>query len=73
MKTRWSFVAKLFIAFVGFRSEIVLAQSDPLEQHIGRETRNIFAVKCAGCHGADAEKPKGRFGYVLDLKRIPAR
>ena len=24
----------------------------------------------AGCHGPDLAKPKGRFGYVLDLRRI---
>ena len=25
---------------------------------------------CAACHGADLPKPKGHFGYVLDLKRV---
>jgi mono/diheme cytochrome c family protein/uncharacterized membrane protein len=34
------------------------------------ETRSIFAAKCAGCHGAELARPKGRFGYVLDLARV---
>src|SRR5205085_2711854 len=32
--------------------------------------RRVFAAKCAGCHGPDLPKPKGRFGYVLDLGRM---
>jgi uncharacterized membrane protein/mono/diheme cytochrome c family protein len=34
------------------------------------EVRGIFAAKCAACHGPDLPKPKGRFGYVLDLARV---
>jgi uncharacterized membrane protein len=30
----------------------------------------IFKAKCADCHGSQLAKPKGRFGYVLDLKRM---
>jgi uncharacterized membrane protein/mono/diheme cytochrome c family protein len=37
---------------------------------IGAEARAVFAGKCAGCHGPDLAKPKGRFGYVLDLRRV---
>ncbi len=29
-------------------------------------------AKCAACHGPDLAKPEGRFGYVLDLRRIAA-
>jgi hypothetical protein len=32
--------------------------------------RNIFAAKCVECHGSDLPRPKGRFGYVLDLERL---
>src|SRR5690348_2508696 len=42
------------------------------QQDFASETRIIFAAKCAGCHGADLAKPKGRFGYVLDLARVAA-
>jgi mono/diheme cytochrome c family protein len=34
--------------------------------------REIFRSNCAGCHGPQLPKPKGRFGYVLDLKRLAA-
>jgi mono/diheme cytochrome c family protein len=34
--------------------------------------RGIFRAKCAGCHGPDLPRPRGRFGYVLDLKRLAA-
>jgi uncharacterized membrane protein/mono/diheme cytochrome c family protein len=34
--------------------------------------RAVFAAKCVECHGADVPKPKGKFGYVLDLKRLAA-
>jgi uncharacterized membrane protein len=33
---------------------------------------DIFAAKCLDCHGADLARPKGKFGYVLDLARISA-
>jgi uncharacterized membrane protein len=31
---------------------------------------SVFSAKCAGCHGPNLAKPKGRFGYVLDLARV---
>jgi uncharacterized membrane protein len=34
------------------------------------QVRAIFAAKCAECHGADLARPKGKFGYVLDLARV---
>src|SRR3954468_11728660 len=34
------------------------------------EVRAVFSAKCAGCHGPSLAKPKGRFGYVLDLARV---
>src|SRR5947209_5016045 len=37
---------------------------------LAAEVRSVFAAKCAGCHGPDLAKPKGRFGYVLDLARV---
>lgn len=38
----------------------------------GAQARAIFAVRCVKCHGADVARPKGKFGYVLDLKRVAA-
>jgi uncharacterized membrane protein len=39
---------------------------------IALATRTIFQFRCSGCHGPGLAKPKGRFGYVLDLKRLAA-
>lgn len=36
------------------------------------EVLEIFTAKCVDCHAADLPKPKGKFGYVLDLKRVAA-
>jgi hypothetical protein len=43
------------------------AERDP-----AAEVRAVFAARCARCHGPDLAKPKGRFGYVLDLRRVAA-
>ncbi len=34
------------------------------------EVRDIFEAKCLDCHGPELPRPKGKFGYVLDLKRV---
>jgi len=34
------------------------------------EVYRIFEAKCADCHGSHLPKPKGKFGYVLDLLRV---
>ncbi len=36
------------------------------------EVRTIFEAKCVDCHGPEVPRPKGKFGYVLDLKRVAA-
>ena len=36
------------------------------------EVRAIFEAKCLDCHGPELPRPKGKFGYVLDLKRVAA-
>jgi mono/diheme cytochrome c family protein/uncharacterized membrane protein len=47
-----------------------VAGAEPPGRDLGPEVRGVFATKCAGCHGPDLPKPKGRFGYVLDLRRV---
>lgn len=32
----------------------------------------LFESKCNDCHGAHLEKPKGKFGYIMDLKKVAA-
>jgi len=44
--------------------------SRPSPEVLATQVRSIFAVECVSCHGADLPKPKGKFGYVLDLGRI---
>lgn len=34
--------------------------------------RALFEQRCNDCHGAQLKKPKGKFGYVLDLARVAA-
>jgi mono/diheme cytochrome c family protein len=42
------------------------------QRDLASETLGIFSAKCAGCHGPNLPKPRGRFGYVLDLARVAA-
>jgi mono/diheme cytochrome c family protein/uncharacterized membrane protein len=49
-----------------------LAAAPQTSNDLAPRVRNIFQTRCASCHGPDLPKPKGRFGYVLDLKRLAA-
>ena len=40
------------------------------EAHLAGRVRAVFVARCAACHGPDLPKPKGRFGYVTDLRRV---
>jgi len=42
----------------------------PAAANLASTVRNIFSAKCTECHGSDLPRPKGRFGYVLDLERL---
>ena len=39
---------------------------------LATQVHAIFQVKCVECHGSDLPRPKGKFGYVLDLSRVAA-
>ena len=70
---KWSIViGVIFATCAAIRS--VTLRNEPITspRDIGTEVRAIFSAKCAGCHGSDLAQPEGRFGYVLDLKRIAA-
>src|SRR5690242_13521214 len=56
----------LFVAVALF----VLRPGVARSQDLGGDVLRVFAAKCAGCHGPNLPKPKGRFGYVLDLRRV---
>jgi mono/diheme cytochrome c family protein len=66
----WTSVVVLLAVVAGLRPGVARAGPAPPARDIGDEVRRVFATKCAGCHGPDLEKPKGRFGYVLDLRRV---
>jgi uncharacterized membrane protein/mono/diheme cytochrome c family protein len=70
MKKWWLTIAVFLALFAGYRPGVATAQSGARVPDIGIEVRRIFASKCVACHGPDLAKPKGRFGYVLDLRRI---
>src|SRR6185295_4864306 len=51
------------------RAEVEPASADDKLRTTG-QVYKIFEAKCADCHGAHLAKPKGKFGYVLDLARV---
>src|SRR5262245_3967652 len=68
MSMKWSVLAAGCLALMA--SAPRAAASD--ERDFGAEVRAVFAARCAGCHGPDVARPRGRFGYVLDLRRVAA-
>src|SRR4030095_1913119 len=45
-----------------------LSKADQVQ--LAQQVRSIFEAKCVDCHGPELPRPKGKFGYVLDLKRV---
>ncbi len=70
MKNWWLIGSVSLTLFAGIRPGAARADPSPPVRDIGREVRAVFAAKCAVCHGPQLKKPKGRFGYVLDLRRV---
>ncbi|MGH7171402.1 MAG: c-type cytochrome domain-containing protein [Gemmataceae bacterium] len=48
------------------------AAAAPDQRDLATEVKAVFQAKCAECHGPQVRKPKGEFGYVLDLKKLAA-
>jgi uncharacterized membrane protein len=46
------------------------AEGDAEGARTAGKVREIFEAKCIDCHGPELPRPKGKFGYVLDLKRV---
>jgi uncharacterized membrane protein len=51
---------------------LLLVASTSRADDLENQVRAIFAAKCIECHGADLDRPRGKFGYVLDLARVAA-
>jgi hypothetical protein len=63
-----------WLGFVGLLACAAPAQADDgvLGRALAQEVRELFRLTCLECHGEDLSRPKGDFGYVLDLARIAA-
>ncbi len=48
------------------------ADVSPDKVQLAARVHAIFEAKCVDCHGAELPRPKGKFGYVLDLERVAA-
>lgn len=48
------------------------AETVPGQRDLAAEVKAVFQAKCAQCHGPQVRKPKGKFGYILDLKKLDA-
>src|ERR1700728_3651996 len=56
----------MFLASLTAASAASKDEGTKLAGHV----REIFEAKCLDCHGPELPRPKGKFGYVLDLKRV---
>jgi uncharacterized membrane protein len=59
----------IFLLFLASLSAARAASNEEGTKLAGH-VREIFEVKCIDCHGPELPRPKGKFGYVLDLKRV---
>ena len=51
------------------------AATEPVSEDAAMATMAVFELfesKCNDCHGAQLTRPKGKFGYTMDLKRVAA-
>ena len=46
------------------------APAKDAQLQLAQQVHDIFEAKCIDCHGPELPRPKGKFGYVLDLKRV---
>jgi mono/diheme cytochrome c family protein len=51
---------------------LAFAAAQPGRRDLAIEVKSVFQAKCSECHGPQVQKPKGKFGYVLDLKKLAA-
>ncbi len=59
----------LIVAGISWAAHV---QAAPKEEQLklAQQVRDIFEAKCLDCHGPELPRPKGKFGYVLDLQRM---
>ena len=62
----------LLLVFAAVARAAVQPVAKDEELRIAQRVRDIFEAKCLDCHGPELPRPKGKFGYVLDLARVAA-
>jgi mono/diheme cytochrome c family protein/uncharacterized membrane protein len=72
MRNVWIVALLLLVPSAVARCETEQVSAASETQKNAVAVRQVLEAKCAGCHGPDLEKPRGRFGYVLDLERVAA-
>lgn len=60
----------LLLLAAGLRAGEVKVVPPEEQAAVAHRVREIFEAKCKQCHGPELPRPKGKFGYVLDLKRM---
>ena len=60
----------LLLLAAGLRAGEVKVAPAEEQAAVAHRVREIFDAKCKQCHGPELPRPKGKFGYVLDLKRM---
>ena len=61
----------LLLSFCATISAATVAPAKKEEKlQLAEQVHAIFEAKCADCHGGHLPKPKGKFGYVLDIGRV---
>jgi uncharacterized membrane protein/mono/diheme cytochrome c family protein len=66
----FAFCALFCFSLLAAKAADVAPASAEEKQRLAAEVYAIFDAKCVECHGAELVRPKGKFGYVLDLQRI---
>ena len=71
MRTHFSSIVFGALLLHWLLSATAAAKGDEIANpDLGGEARAIFQAKCGQCHGPNVAKPKGKLGYLLDLKRV---
>jgi uncharacterized membrane protein/mono/diheme cytochrome c family protein len=60
----------LLLALSGSLCAQVQPATKEEQVRVAQRVREIFDAKCVDCHGPELPRPKGKFGYVLDLQRM---
>ncbi|HEY3900507.1 MAG TPA: DUF2231 domain-containing protein [Chthoniobacter sp.] len=64
------FFVPLFVLLLALAGSVLAADDNAEGVKEAGKVREIFEAKCLDCHGPELPRPKGKFGYVLDLKRV---